>query len=151
MYFLCGNGSGKFHEVVWSCVNITSTLWKPRFAFCAFRNCEIRCCIINGGTDMREQRAELEGPGVSTGLDPKGEMCKDKWDVSNRDVFRVISCYLNFVTISLKGKWKDSKLWYSSGAYSWVIDWLIDWDPWILWGLCAVQLFQLCFDFMLLW
>ena len=24
---------------------------------------EIRCCIINGGTDMREQRSELEGPG----------------------------------------------------------------------------------------
>lgn len=63
---------------------------------------------------MREQRAELEGPGVSTEMSPT--------ELDNRDVFRVISCYLNFVTISLKGKWKDSKLWYSSGAYSWVID-----------------------------
>lgn len=41
-----------------------------------FRVLQIRCCIINGGTDMREQRAELEGPGVSV-----------TWTVDNRDVW----------------------------------------------------------------
>ena len=49
-------------------------------------------------------------------------------EMSKRCLTNVVSCDVskelsqfchNFV---LKGKWKDSKLWYSSGAYLWVID-----------------------------
>lgn len=42
---------------------------------------EIRCCIINGGTDMREQRAELEGPGVSTVSTVSTQRCVKTNDV----------------------------------------------------------------------
>ena len=36
--------------------------WNPQAAIWSLP-LQIRCCIIYGGADMREQRSELEGPG----------------------------------------------------------------------------------------
>ena len=114
-------------------VRFSRAVCESHVVLCFAEIAEIRCCIINGGTDMREQRAELEGPGVSTvSTVSTTEMSGVKTQMRCLKMSQTEMCFElsqfchNFSERKMEG-FKIMVLQWCLFMGDWLIDWLIDW------------------------